>query len=249
MSGPCEWPVARDCLPALPDQDDPNYAAAAAQRRAAEDLAVGVLWALSGRQFGVCPYIARPCIETVGPWWPQYSYYTTSYSIWFDGGQWITQDCGCHGRCRSSGPGAVHLPGPAQDIIEIIIDGTILDPNEYVLEGDVLHRTGGRHIWPHQDLTRPMGEPNTWSVEFLKGVPVPAGVDRLTGLLAKELYLACTGGQCRLPSTVVSTTRQGVTHQFDPSRMYEQGKTGLREVDLWLSSVNPSRLQCAPSVI
>ena len=57
----CDWPVDRSCLPALPPEDDDGYELALIRRTAAEDLAVNVLWALSGRQFGICPAMARPC--------------------------------------------------------------------------------------------------------------------------------------------------------------------------------------------
>lgn len=54
-------------LPALPglsdsptDVEQAAYDLALLRQSAAEDLAVAVLWALSGRQFGVCPVVVRP---------------------------------------------------------------------------------------------------------------------------------------------------------------------------------------------
>src|SRR5512139_2862585 len=121
----CEWPVDETCLPALPDgESDEDYSAAVAQRAAAVSLASDVLWALSGRQYGVCTYIVRPCIQT--EWCYRYpSTLVTSYELsWYD---WVTWSCGCcYGNCTLSGPGAVHLPGPAQDVMEVVVNGVIL---------------------------------------------------------------------------------------------------------------------------
>jgi hypothetical protein len=72
----------------------------------------------------------------------------------------------------------------------------------------------------------------------------------LTGALAKEFVSACTGDDtCRLPRTLVGTTRRGVSHNFDPAKIIGAGKTGLAEVDQWLAAVNPNRLQSAPEVL
>jgi hypothetical protein len=174
----------------------------------------------------------------------------TSYVLSWEGNGWLSWWCGCVGRCNLSGPGSVHLPGPAQEVIAVIAAGVLLDEDQYVLEGDVLYRTGDAAVWPNQDLGRPLGEPNTWSVEYLRGLPVPSGVDRLTGLLANEFLAACTGGKCRLPRSVTRVSRQGVTYEvFNPNTIYAARKTGLPEVDLWLSAVNPVGLMAAPSVI
>jgi len=245
----CDWPVDRSCLPALPAEDDPEYGSAAAARQAAENLAVQVLWGLSGRQFGICGYIVRPCLALTPdqhrrPGTPA----LTAYVVSWEGDHWENLPCGCSGMCRTAGPRAVHLPGPARDIIAVTVAGVILPDDQYVLEGDILHRVG--RSWPRQNLSRPMGEPDTWSVEYLRGNPVPPGVDRLTGLLAKEFLAACGGGTCRLPRTVTSVTRQGISYQvFNPNDIYESGKTGLTEVDMWLAAVNPHRLLAAPAVL
>lgn len=86
-------------------------------------------------------------------------------------------------------------------------------------------------------------------MEYLRGIAVPPGVPRLTAMLATEFYNACTGGRCRLPRTVSEVTRQGVTHRIvNPNDIYSVGKTGIPEVDLWLSAVNPYHLLSAPVV-
>ncbi|WP_166905919.1 hypothetical protein [Mycobacterium sp. DL440] len=245
----CDWPIARECLPELPavgddpDNPTPEYVAALAQRNSAEDIAVQVLWALSGRQFGVCETTVRPC--------PDYAqgFGYGPFILTLDLGHWSNWPCGCVGSCSVSGPRVVHLPGPVAAIMSVTVDGAVLDESDYQLEGNALYRKGGQ--WPRQDLGSPLGEPGTWSVTYGLGIPVPAGVDKLTGQLAREFLNAACGDEdeCRLPRTLVSTTRRGVTNVFDSSKILAAGKTGLTEVDLWLAAVNPNRLMAAPEVL
>lgn len=238
VPSPCSWPVDRECLPAV------DGAAEQASRDAAEDMAVEVLWRLSGRQFGVCPVIIRPCPTSCGTggsasfgWYPV-----------LDGGIWRNIPCGCTGDCRRSGPTVVHLPGPVQSIVAVTINGVLQNSVDYRLEGDLLYRVGGA-IWPDQNLQAPLDEPGTWSIEYMRGTPVPAGVGVLVGKLALEFYSACQGGKCRLPATVRSVSRNGVTYQVaDPGAVYDRGYTGITEIDLWLASVNPNKLQRRASV-
>lgn len=249
----CSWPVDRTCYPALPtlsgsptDTEQAAYDAAVAKQNANEDQAVAVLWALSGRQFGACETTVRPCPATFGSYDP--FPLLRGFVLLREGGHWLNFPCGCIGGCSVSGPRVVHLPGPVSSVESVTIEGIVLDPDGYQLEGDALYRRGGAH-WPRQDLGRPLGETGTWSVTYLRGNPAPAGVAQLVGLLAKEFLAACDGGKCRLPRTVVSTTQRGVTHTFDPTKLLASGKTGLPEVDTWLAAVNPNHLTEAPAVV
>ena len=236
-----EWPIDGGCLPVASTPEEQ------AALDAAKDLAVDVLWALSGRQFGVCPALARPCPLQRNPRPSLYGAPSALVAVW-SGDNWANVACGCAGGCVSSGPRMVHLPGPVQSIVEVNVEGVIQDPSEYQLEGDILYRNGDS--WPYQDLSRPLYEDGTWSVTYMRGIPVPKGLGRLTGLLVAEFYNACTGGKCRLPRTVTEVSRQGVTHRmFDPGAIYSSGKTGIPEIDLWLAAVNPHHLMQAPTVV
>lgn len=225
------------------------------QQEDAENLAVQVLWSLSGRQFGVCPVIARPCPPPCRGLVSSETVYGLPLAGWFfpvwDGANWRNVSCGCGPRCSWQAPNVVHLASrvglPIQEIVEVVIAGDVLDPSEYRLEGDLLYRVGTN--WPTQDLTRPLDEQGTWSVTYMRGNPPPPGSAKLVGLLAKEFLAACTGGKCRLPRRVKSVTRQGVSYDMvDPVDIYKDGKTGIPEVDLWLSAVNPHRVMAAPEV-
>lgn len=245
-----EWPIDRSDLPPLPEQTDPpsaQWIASAIERNAAEMLAVQIMWSLSGRQFGLYSHTARPCRQPLrnhhgsGP--------VTSYVVSWEGSHWLNLPCGCVGGCRVGGPRVVHLAGPVYDVSEVVIAGVLQPTDTYTVEGNALYRIGG--AWPSQDLGRPLGEPGTWSVTYQRGIPVPGGVAQLTGLLAKEILTALDNdGVCRLPRTVTVASRQGVSYRaYDPAAIYESGKTGLPEVDLWLSSVNPHALMAAPTVL
>lgn len=240
----CQWEVDRSCLPEAVSAID------IAQQGAAEDLAVQVLWALSGRQFGTCPVIARPCRQDCSG-----VTYTGAYTGWWfpiwDGANWRNIACGCGPRCSWQSPRVVHLASrvglPIQEVTEVVIDGVVLDSSEYRLEGDLLYRVGGE--WPVQDLTLPLDEEGTWSVTYTRGIPPPLGTAKLVGLLAAEFLAACNGGKCRLPRRVRSVTRQGVSYDMaDPTDVLASGKTGIPEVDLWLAAVNPNALQQPVSV-
>ncbi|APD19246.1 head-tail adaptor [Mycobacterium phage Taptic] len=242
------WPVDRTCFPPLPELSDPPTDAELAARAAAQvtqdnaaQCASTIMWALSGRQYGLEELTARPCPDIVlgiDMWLP---YVTT-----LEYGTWVSSPCGCMGQCTVSGPRVVHLPGPVAEVVSVTIDGVSLDESEWQLEGDALYRTEG--VWPRQNLGAPLGEDGTWCVVYLRGVPVPAGVDVMTGALAKELLAACNDEECRIPRTVTGMSRRGVSYDFDPSKLIAAGKTGLQEIDMWLASVNPNRLMAPPEV-
>lgn len=245
----CGWPVDRTCLPDLPDENDPDYDMVLADRTHAENTAVYVLWSLTGRQFTNCDVIVRPCPAPSQPQWRPGSSYDQTVPPWspmFAYGRWSNVGCGCVGRCTVAGPKLIHLPPEASHVSEVRIAGAVLDPVNYVQEGNRLYRRDAP--WPSQNLSLPLGEEGTWSVTYTGGTPPPPFVAKIVGSLAREMMIACTGNKCRIPRTVVSTSRGGVSHVFDPSRMLTLGFTGLEECDGWIAAVNPNRLQSGPRV-
>ena len=227
MTTPCTWPVDYKCLP---DDADPTHI------RDAVDTAVGVLWALTGRRFGVCPTEARPC--------PPGRTYGVHGHILDPDPRWAgsaPQACVTAGCDRD---GAILLPGPVHRVTGITVNGEDFALDTITVQGNRVWRSHSLP-WPPQDLTIPSGQQGTWSLKYDRGVPAPPGAAHAVGALAGEFYQACHGdaSKCRLPRRTSSVQRQGVTvTMVSPEEIFESGSTGLNEVDLWIKAHNPHRL-------
>jgi hypothetical protein len=200
------------------------------------------LWALSGRQFGSCPVVLRPCRKTCntggGWWWDGWSWPADTY-----GPGWLAAVCGrCSGNCGCNGADMLRLDYPVQEIREIVINGSALPASGYALyDGDTLVRTDGG-LWPLcQDWTVPVSGTGAWHIEAVYGAPVPALGELAMGEAAREFGLACTAGAvCKLPSGVTSIVRNGVTQNLaSAAELKTAGSTGLSVVDRFLDAVNP----------
>lgn len=237
MSDSCVWPVDRTCLPSDLTSDEDK-----ARLQEAVDTAVGVLWALTGRQFGCQRLVTRPC-----PGWDRfyddyiaYGLPGIGFSPVLHAGVW--RNVGCGTDCVADGPGVIRLPGPVAKIENVTVDGVIIDPTSYKLEGNRLYRLNDEE-WPSQNLRRPAGEPGTWTVQYLRGTPPPAGAAMAVGQLTKEFWAVCTGQKCRLPKRTMSVQRQGLTiTRADPTDLLANKQTGLPEIDMWIAAHNPNKL-------
>lgn len=227
----CTWPVDRTLLPAPSAETDQEAV------QEAIDTAVGILWAFTGRRYACCPRIIRPCpIERRGDtvWSNAWSYMLAELDPI---GWWEITLCSCGPRCSATGPGVVHLPGQPCEIEAVMVDGAEIDSSAYVLEGDRLYARSGR--WPAQDLSRPDGSPGTWSVRYLEGIPPPAGAARAVGLLAAQ-FLALGTDKCKLPPSVETVARRGVSVRMTPAeKLFPDQRTGIKPVDLWIAAHNP----------
>lgn len=190
---------------------------------------VALLFELSGGRFtGICQRTVRPC----------------------------PGDCSCWARLDWHHPGfgrrgcrplsTVKLAGyPVQEIVEVTIDGDVVDPAGYALKrGRDLVRLndgdGKRQLWPAcQDLGQTEGD-NTFFVTYTYGVAPPvAGVEAATQL-GCELVKACPSsgdtGDCAVPAGTVRLTRQGYTVEAQTLGLFlAQGTTGLQHVDAFLN--------------
>jgi len=202
-----------------------------------------ILYEISGRQFpGVCSAVVRPCKIGCGCWdWNDYD------------------TCGDHCGCGSLS--VVTLAGyPVTEITEVLIDGVVVDPLTYRLDGyrDLvrLDDYGPSYVsrsWPGcQNLALDSDQPGTWQVTYNWGVaPPPVGL-KAAAALACELWNACPSGsgKCRLPGRVTKVVRQGVT--FDRvtvlAELLRMGATGILDIDLFIGTYNPSELRRRPSV-
>jgi hypothetical protein len=223
-------------------------------------VASDLLYAWTNQVFGVCPVEVRPCQQGCsdagwstywgrGPGWdptfPSHGYGPRGAAPWWPvliGGQWYNMTCGCAGSCscEPTGPTVISLPGPAQSVEEVWVDGAPLPATSYRLDRKrYLIRTDGEP-WPtcQNMLADPYNDPGTFLVSYLKGLPVPVGGQIAVGRLACEFAKAASGEECDLPDSMVSLTRQGVAMNFqDLTQSPDRIVTGIRSIDWWVDSV------------
>lgn len=239
------WPVTWCC---------PIDTQSAAVTGAAISAATDILWAFSGRQFGLCTVTVRPCRQSCLPVEAQHVFFGDTWPnpMLLDGG-WVNLGCGtCRGSCGCTEVSEVVFSDRVEDIIEIQVDSEVLPTGgAYRLDNHRrLVRLGGEQ-WPTcQDWNVDNGEVGSWSVTMTIGTPVPAAGQVAVSELATEILLAmCSSSDCRLPKRVQEITRNGVTvAMLDAMEYLKEGRSGLFLVDAFLQAFNPSRLQ-APSAV
>lgn len=265
-AGPCQvWCDPQDVVACSPTGE---FSSDTSLLEDACTAATELLYALSGRQFtGQCSQTVRPCAEGCGCWpygifpglspgAPQFPAGTGGWGAWGwwgNGWGWGESGCGCQPLSQALLPGY-----PVTAITEVKIDGDVLDPTEYDLyENRWLVRLadadGNAQWWPGcQRLDRPDTELNTWSATYSYGVAVPELGHQAATQLARDIYNACSGGECETPSNAVQKTRQGVTIQMAPfvswGRKEGQWVTGLSLVDMFLAAYNPSGVRRRPTI-
>lgn len=219
------------------DSDDPAKVAIA-QRSL--NSAWEIIYALSGRQFGLCELTIRPCrtdccdpCSMSGPRW-------TPVLI---GGEWTNVSCGrCKDTCSCGIVCDLYLPGPIDSIVSAKVDGQPFDISSLRIDNrSTVVRMDGE-CWPTcQDMGSDDDAVGTYSITYMRGRPLPEAGVTAVGELACELVKACLGDDsCCLPKRVTSVTRQGVSFAIlDPMTFINEGLTGIYLVDLWLRSVNP----------
>lgn len=249
MTAPCIWPDATEfCCPTWEEYDP-------ALQEQALSFATYVIWAATGRQYGLCQMTVRPCGRQctncpAGWFWDGYGTWTPY--IW--NGNWYNCYCG------GSGPGGcctcepdcqVYLPGPVHSIVSVQVDGASLAVsgdsgfNYFVLDQQWLVRTDTSECWPecaNQNLAP--GDPNAFEVTYLRGREVPEILGNAVGTYACEYAKACLGQACRLPSRVTNISRQGISiSMVDFNEVLKHGLTGLWDVDQLIMTINPYGLK------
>jgi hypothetical protein len=144
----------------------------------------------------------------------------------------------------------VWLPGPVASVVEVVVDGVVVDPGNYRVDNrEWLVGLNGQ-CWPEcQNLNLESPDEGTFEVTYTRGKPLPVAGQIAAGELACEFIKACAGQPCALPANLSSLTRQGVeVTMVDPTNEVTSGLTGIRNVDLWIQAVNPNRLQARPRV-
>jgi hypothetical protein len=215
------------------------------------EIALGYAWTtlqvLTAYQIAICPITLRPC----GPRCDHGSYYIAPVAgpagapFWpyLIDGQMVNILCRCgNDPCGCGSVEDIVLPGPVGAVVEVVIDGEALDPSAYRVDnGNRLVRQDGQG-WPFcQDFTKPLGEEGTFSVTYYHGSTADQLVQYAAGILASEYLKGIQGDDdCRLPSGTTQLIRQGVTMEIEKD-MFEQGLTGIVEVDAVTARFNPFR--------
>lgn len=213
-----------------------------------------LLYELSGRLFsGVCERTVRPCsTEDFGC---GFQVLSRGHIVGWSGIGWgDTRACGCQGLSR------VHLSGyPVRDVTEVKIDGVVLpaENNWRLDERQWLTRiadsNGDRQLWPScQRLDLADTEEGTFSVTYRYGQDPPVLGVQAAAQLGCELYRACSGGTCALPTGTTRINRQGIVIErlAFATWAFREGRwnTGLPLVDAFLGGYNPTALKRRPSV-
>lgn len=228
-----------------------------------------VLYELSGRQFpGVCTRTVRPNSDKCSCWAFSPSLGMGPWAwAWTAGGSWggwgWRNECGDLGGCNPLQ--IVRLAGyPVREILSVKIDGTVLpllddnsNPN-YRLDGrrNLVRManpvpTFSQRFWPGcQQLDLDDTQSGTFSVTYTWGADVPHLGRVAASILARELWNLSNGGACALPSRVTEIVRQGITMKRTEAfaDMFRLGATGIQEVDLFISMVNPIKMKRRPAV-
>lgn len=213
----------------------------------AATIATEILYALSGRQFGLCTRTLRPCrANCYGDVWSSQGVAGYPQPTLLKG-QWFNLACGdCSSGCSCTTVSEAVLPGPVHAITEVKIDGVVLASTAYRLDDwRLLVRVDGSS-WPLcNDLNLEDTEIGTWSVDVQIGVPVPPLGQLAVAELGTEIakFISCDD-TCVLPKPIQSITRQGISISFlDPNEVFADGRIGLYFCDLFIQTYNPNKLR------
>jgi hypothetical protein len=125
---------------------------------------------------------------------------------------------------------------PVRSVESIKLNGVVMDPSMYSLRNNAYIVREHSVPWVVDVL---------WELEvsYTYGVPIPAAGRNAAIRLANELIWAKTNSrECTLPERVTSITRQGESlTMLDPLNFLKEGRTGVYEIDLFLSVINPNK--------
>jgi hypothetical protein len=174
------------------------------------------------------------------------------YKVTARGGQIFNcNPCACFNDSISCGAApCITLPYvPVAGIVEVIIDGEVLDSSAYQLrDNKVLCRTDGEE-WPTcQDLDKELGDVGTWSVTFVHGIDPPEDLVYHTVQYACQLAKRCLNRPCELPERVLRDSN-GHLEGLDPMSFVKEGLTGYAPLDACIISLNPTNTRTLPRLL
>lgn len=230
---------------------------------AAAEYGALMIWAATGRRFGLCTKTVRPCGGGCCDGGGLGGGYYWSEGTWMPyifNGVWRNCYCGSGNACNTCRPACqVWLEPPVASIVEVYFSGDgVIDPATYrvddyqwlVRQGPAVTGSGATDCWPiFNNFNFPVSgayapmDNSTWQVTYQQGIPMPTVLSRAAGELACEYAKMCLGQACRLPQRATSISRQGVTVSLvDVDQLLENGLTGVVSVDNIIRAFNPHRL-------
>lgn len=235
----CLWPVDPACF------SDEWEATDDAVKNRSLALASATLHRLTGQRVTACPITVRPSVNgsCFVPFHDGYGYGPFVPGL-NRSGNWVN-NCGtCYDPTTS-----VRLPRPVGRVVEVKVNGSVVDPSMYRLfEGNRLAYIGVVGGWPvAQDVALADTEVGTFAVTYINGYLPDSLAAYAAGLLANEFAKACTGKKCKLPTGVTSIVRQGVAMEITTGS-FPEGVTGIREVDAFIALWNPENQRQASTV-
>lgn len=211
---------------------------------AAVNAASELLFITSGSQFpGLCQDTVRPCVTNDCMF--GFQVLSRGHIVGWAGDRWDWDGRACGCRAISEVP----LAGPVREVVEVMIDGVVIDPDTYfVRDNKWLVRKDGA-LWPRcQSLDVDDDAIGAFTVTYTLGKIPPASAQYAARALACEISKSCApaeGVDCALPFGATRITRQGITIEKTFMKRDKNGvwSTGIPLVDIFLNSFNPHGLQ------
>lgn len=129
---------------------------------------------------------------------------------------------------------------PISAVTTVTVNSAVRSAELYRLEGSRLRPVGTGYGWVGSGGPALVEVAYTWGVPLVDGDPLAGLAAAAMGEVANEWLNAQCGGECRLPSSLASVARQGVTKTF--RSLDEQPLLlGLPIADQLILSVNPDQ--------
>lgn len=217
------------------------------RKELAEAFAWTTLQTLTAFQIALCPITVRPTSKRC---WDTYRYGSGYDPHMNSDGKWVNVSCGHWNDCSCTTIKEVILDGQVGAIVSVMIDGFMVEPENYRIDnGNRLVRQDGVD-WPLcQDMNIPAGEVGSFVVTYYQGTAPNTLINYAAGSLAAEFYRAMLGDKkCRLPNGVRSVTRQGISFEIQDD-LFSSGFTGIQEVDIIIRQMNPYQHKSEPVIM
>lgn len=214
-------PVAETWSPIFPCDEDTIDAETL---KAATAAAQSILFAVSGRRFGVYDtteeaFVVTSCQSL--PTWQPYQLH----------GLWYNARCG--GGCTQ----LTLRSQPVRTVAAVRSGDVTLDADDWFLTGNTVNIPNGCPACSGCESPR-------FQVDYQWGIKPDELGNMALGEVACEVIEGWEGRQCRLSARAQSVSRQGVTVDLlDAQELLDGGLIGTPLADSWIRTVNPNKLQ------